>query len=84
MQILVKLFAFKVRLKGKEYESLKLLWKQILRQYSFFYNFQFSENCSQFPGIHNETRGKRRGQRINQPICLTIVREFQPDAVDRL
>ena len=48
-------------------------------------SIQFLQKCSQFPGIYNATRGKCHGStRINQPVFLTINRNFRPDADDRL
>ena len=47
-------------------------------------SIQFSEKRSQFPEINNATRGKARGQHTHKSTSLSIVRDFQPDAVDSL
>ena len=55
------------------------------KYYSNTANIQFSENCSQFPESTMLRQEKAADStRINQPICLTFIRDFQPDAVDRL
>ena len=39
---------------------------------------QFSENWSQFPGIHNATRGKGRGQHTHKSTSLSDNRSWFP------
>ena len=47
-------------------------------------SIQFSEKCPSFQESTMLREEKVAGSsHINQPVCLTIVRDFRPDAVDR-